>query len=289
LLAISELRRVGDPRSDDAIHEARRHIKKVRATIGLVQKSLSGIYPSTNSRMREACRLLAPVADGQAVIDTIGRVRQTYGRRLPPRTLGSIRDVLVERSARIDRKAELDRVLPRTARILRVEQARVPHWTLTDGGFRAVAPGLEKSFRRARKAMAQADTHPSSDNYHAWRQRVKDLWFQIRLLESRCGHKLTVDEHQLEMLDGLLGEHHNVILLERILVEEALVSRLQAARCLRVLRRYQAALRRRAQKLGRKVFAEKARPFVHRIKRLWQEAKRADDVKKVKGSWRYAA
>jgi hypothetical protein len=53
---------------------------------------------------------------------------------------------------------------------------------------------------------------------------------------------------------------------------EALVSRLQAARCLRLLRRYQRELRHRALGMGASVLDQKPRRFVRRVKRMWSSA-----------------
>jgi CHAD domain-containing protein len=288
-LAIQNLRTIGDRRSDEAIHEARRHVKKVRAVLRLVQPTLGDAYAPANARMRVANRMLAPIADGEAVVHTIARLRKRYGRQLSRRTLDSIHTALVERSARIDRKAGLDRVLPKVAAVLRAERGRLTRWTLTRHGFHAVAPGLEKGLRRARKAMARTAAEPTADHYHTWRRRVKDLWFQVRLVEARCGNKLLADERRLEALDGCLGEYHNVVLLEQILIEEALVSREQTVRCLHLLRRYQSALRRRAAVLGRRLFAEKPRRVMRRVDRLWHAATPIRRAAVKKGPWRRAA
>ena len=43
-LAVDELRAIGDRRSDDAIHEARRHVKTMRAVLRLVQPVLRGEF-----------------------------------------------------------------------------------------------------------------------------------------------------------------------------------------------------------------------------------------------------
>ena len=95
-------------------------------------------------------------------------------------TDSAIARALVERAARIDRKAELDRVLPKVAAILRTgaetarrldaEYPRVPRHR----------PGLEESVA-APEAMRRPGRHPTAENYHVWRRRVKDLWFHVRL------------------------------------------------------------------------------------------------------------
>jgi CHAD domain-containing protein len=274
-LAIDELRTIGDRRSDGRIHEARRHVKKVRAILRLVQPVLGDTCHGVNRRLGTANRMLGPIADGGAVVDTIAQLGGKYRARPAQRTLHSLQAALVQRAERVDRRAELERVLPVVAGILRREQRRLTDWTLTARGFDAVGPGLEKSMRCARNAMKRSLRHPASDNYHVWRRRVKDLWFQVRLLEARCGGALIDDQRRLEALDGCLGESHNVVLLEEILITEALVPRQQAAGGLRLLRRYRAELRNRAASLGRAVFAEKPAHFVRRVKRLWHTPRAA--------------
>jgi len=286
-LAIAELRTIGDRRSDQRIHEARRHVKKVRAMLRLVQPAIGDRGHAINRRLRAASRLLGPIADGRAVVGTF--LRAGHRDRAWQRTLQAIQAALVQRAARIDGQAERDRVLPIVTRLLRAERRRVAGWTLNAGGFDAVAPGLEKSVRRARKAMNRSLRHLSGHEYHVWRRRVKDLWFQVRLLEARCGDGLSDDERTLEALDDCLGEYHNVLLLQEILTTEGLVAQRHAARGLRLLRRYQAELRSRAASLGRRLFDDKPGHFVDRVERLWH-ASRAPRVGAARKSrWQRAA
>ena len=49
-VAISELRTVGDPESDEAVHDARRRVKKIRAVIRLVRPALDKRYRGGRSR-----------------------------------------------------------------------------------------------------------------------------------------------------------------------------------------------------------------------------------------------
>jgi CHAD domain-containing protein len=287
-LAIDELRTIGDRRSDGRIHEARRHVKKVRAMLRLVQPAVGDTYYAVNRRLGMANRMLGPIADGRAVVDTVAQLASKYRAR-PAQPLHSIHAALVQRAERIDRRAEFDRVLPIVARILRRERRRLTGWTLNARGFDAVGPGLEKSVRRARKAMKRSLRHPEARNYHVWRRRVKDLWLQVRLLEAGCGDALIADQRRLEALDDCLGEYHNVVLLEEILITEALVPRQRTAGGLRLLRRYQAELRNRAASLAGRVFDEKPGHFVRRVKRLWHAPRAARAAGAKERRWRRAA
>jgi len=267
--ASAELTSVGDPESDEAIHDARRRVKKVRAVIRLIQPGLGKPYRIVDKDLHDVSRLLAPVADGQGIISTLDELARRYHTRLPRRVVTSIRAGLVELVAQTDRQASSDHVLSTSAATLRGERRRVKHWQLPGDGFDVLAPGLEESFRRARKAMNAARTRPTVHRHHEWRQLVKNHWFHLRLLASRCGHQLIADQRRVEALDGVLGEYHNLALLRDVLVHHGYVSRAETARCLRVVSAYQRVLRQQALPLGEDIYREKPRDFVQRIRSLW--------------------
>lgn len=268
--AASELTLIGDPESDEAIHDARRRVKKIRAIIRLVRPVLAADGRRTDPDLRRVSHLLAPVADGQGVIDTLNQLLRRYRGNLPRKTAAAIRSDLIARGKRIDSKAAKDHVLEEARATLRAERRRVKHWRLTAEGFNAVAPGLKESVRRARLAMVTAWLHPTAAHHHAWRRHVKNHWFHVRLISARCGTHLQPYQRQLEALDGILGEYHNLVLLHEVLVHDSTLSRREIARCLRIVKRYQHALRRHAQVLGMRIYNEKPRRFVRRVKQLWQ-------------------
>jgi hypothetical protein len=183
-----------------------------------------------------------------------------------------LQSALVHRVHRVDWKAQADGVLPAVVEILRAERARAAAWALNGHRIGVMAPGLHRSVRRARKAMRRAEQHPTAEHYHAWRRRVKEVWYHMRLLNRCCGGKLAGDTRRLDVLDECLGEHHNVMLVEQILVKEALLSREASARCLRLLRRYQHRLRRRAAALGARALHEKPHQLIDRVDTLWRTA-----------------
>jgi CHAD domain-containing protein len=267
-LAASELVSVGDPESDEAVHDARRRVKKIRAIIRLIRPVLDKPHRS-DPNLRRVSKMLAPVADGKGVIDTLNELLHRYRKELPRKTAAAIRSDLIAREKQIDRKAAEDGVLQEAKRTLRHERTRVKRWKLSADGFRAIAPGLKDSVRRARDGMVTAWLHPSAANHHTWRRSVKDHWFHVRLLQERCDNRLQPYQHHLEALDGILGEYHNLVLLHEVLVSDSTLSRREVARCLRIVERYQRALRRNAQVLGMRIYDEKPRRFVRRVKRLW--------------------
>ncbi len=269
-LAVTELRAIGNPDSDAAVHRARRRVKKIRAALRLVRSALGGTFEPLDKRLRHSARLLAPVADGQGVVQALDRLAEKYRDDFAAAALASFRAGLLEREVRADRQAKVQRVLKTVSTILREERTQVKSWQLKRAGFRPVGQALESTCRRARQAMAAAMAHPTADNFHVWRRLVKDHWFQVRLIESRCGNRLVAYERRLEALDDVLGEYHNFALMRAILSAEMTVSRDETARRLRIIRRYQGELRRKARALGARIYNEKPRRFARRVHALWR-------------------
>jgi hypothetical protein len=289
-LAAGRLSRSSDTGRAEAVHVARRHIKKVRALIRLVRPALAeDVYAPSMKRLREASRLLAPISDGDAVVQTVDRMLRENRSLRQHRTLGVLRAALIARKAGIHRKAALDRAPSHAAAALRILAAGADDWQLRMRGVRTVSQGFEHAVRKARKAMRRALAEPTAEHYHAWRKRVKDVWFHLRLIEGRCGGRLRTDQRDFERLDGYLGEHHNVLLLERVVMTEGLLTRSQAAECLPLLRRYQRELERRAGLLGMRVLSRPPRQLARRVQQEWQSAKSAGRTDRAVTPWRRAA
>ena len=269
--AISELHTVGDPQSDDAVHDARRRVKKIRAIIRLVRPVLDKAYRAVDRDLSTVSRLLAPVADGRGIVETLQELEHRYSASLPKRVLAVARAGVLRNGARADREAHARGILKIAAGTLRSERTRVKHWQIRGDGFRVIAPGLEESYRRARRMMIMTWSKPKPSNFHTWRRYVKDHWFHIRLLEGRCGFHLVSYERRIEALDGILGEYHNVILLRDLLVTDGSLPREEAARCRRIVARYQRVLRRHAEILGARIYTERPRRFVRRVRHLWRD------------------
>jgi len=268
-VAISELRTVGDPESDEAVHDARRRVKKIRAVIRLVRPALDKRYKAVDRELKDVSRLLAPVADGQGIIETLDELAHRYRKLLPQRAVRSIRAGLRERSARIDHDTNNRGLIRIAAETLRGERKHVKHWAIHGDGFQAIASGLEESYRRARDGMMLAWSKPKASHYHSWRRYVKDHWFHVRLLEDNCGNHLLAYQRRIEALDGVLGEYHNLVILREVLASDSYTSHRETARCLGVVSRYQRLLRRHAESLGIRVYGEKPHHYLRRVERLW--------------------
>ena len=96
------LKAIGDPESDEAVHDARRWVKKIRAVIRLVRPSLGKTSRVVDKDLRDVSRLLAPVADGQGIIATLDALKKRYNRLLPKPLVASLRTRLIDRGSQTD-------------------------------------------------------------------------------------------------------------------------------------------------------------------------------------------
>jgi hypothetical protein len=270
LLAVAGLEAAGESDGDRRIHTARRHVKKVRALIRLVEPRLESGAGQTQRRLRTASRMLAAIADGEALITTLGALSRRYPGAIPDATEAELCRALQARRLAGRRISDFKRTLRKVAAELARERARAGTWQIDERGVGAVAPGLRRSVRRGRRAMRRALAHPTTRRYSVWRRRVKSLWFQLRLIEGYTGGQLLGEQRQLERLDGVLGEARNCALLCDALVGGALGSRQDAARCLRVIRRYRTDLRLEAIAVAPLVHGIAPREFVARVREAWQ-------------------
>ena len=117
---------------------------------------------------------------------------------------------------------------------------------------------------------AKAAAGTDDARFHVWRRRVKDHWYQMRLIEG-----LNVRAHArvqaLSRLEDWLGEHHNLSMLRAAILEQP--RRFGDARSVDVvlgcIDKRQAALRQRAIRRGRSLFSAKPSSFRKQIISWW--------------------
>lgn len=262
--AIEELTAGGDA----AIHAARRRVKKVRALLLLIDHP--GLGPQARTRLREISRLLAPIADAEASMRTFERL---CGRRAtaPPPAAQEVVALLL-RHAHDEAVRDAARAPARAARLLAETRLDLAYLRVPGRGFTAVEHGLWRGITRSRRAMRRALRRPTSERFHVWRRRAKTQWLQLRLVAGPAGEALTPLTRQLGALDSVLGEHHDISLIESTLRAAPQLPRTHAVACLRALRRRRAFLRRRAQRLGASVHALPPKAQVRACRRAWKVA-----------------
>lgn len=255
----------GDPEA--GVLEARKSLKKVRAILRLSRGSLGRRrFRVENGRYRDLARRLADQRIGAVRVATLNALAAELDGHAPQRVLQASRRRLVPLRRRHDDAA----VRAEVAAALGTTRPGIAK-RISRGGFDAVGPGLLRTYRKGRKGLREAIERPTPAAFHDWRKRVKDLWYQMRLLAPACPVVLEPLADEIHRLSDALGDAHDLDLLESALELEATTDPFFDPGALLVALRDARAMRRaEALDLGSRLYAEGPKAFVARLESYWR-------------------
>jgi CHAD domain-containing protein len=257
----------------EAVHESRKDLKKLRATLKLVRPALGEeVYDRENARFRAAGRELSDVRDAQVRADTLDALADRFTDDPPPGGWWTVR-ALVVGDDEVD-ESELAAVRDRVAAQIDDGDAAVEEWPLADDGFELLRPGLKRAYSRGRTTFRDARDDPTDEPLHEWRKRSKDLWYHLRLLRRAWPEVLKAAADEAHELSDLLGDDHDlVVLTEYLMAETPALTRDQLTHLHGQIQARRAELRGGAFAYGERLFAEKPKRFVTRIESYWAARK----------------
>ena len=252
---------------ESEIHEVRKRCKELRAIVRLIRPGLTKSYGRFNICIRDAARELADLRDAHVVLTTIEQV-DVAGDETTAMQLERIREhreiVATEALASLTNGR---RRLSRASRNLS-EAGRISgSWNIRDG-FEPLAAGIDATYHKARNGHARILKTNDDDDLHEWRKSIKDLWYQIRLIELNAPSVLGPLAATLDTLSELLGDDHDrSLLIERVSSDKKRYGGKSAIRpAIRLVRDQQMAMRTTALRLGATVLAEDEAAFGLRIR-----------------------
>lgn len=255
--------------SDDEVHESRKSVKKVEALAKLLDQFGSAPPRKAVTRLREARRTLSKVRDADAMIETSNRLHARFAPQIPQHTAAIIRTYLAGRKSTIMRRARTGTgSLARAGKTLRKVRRSTKQWSVPSIELSELPQVLRGSFRASRKAMMRAQTWRRSPDFHAWRKRVKHLWYQLRLAE-RLVLGLSTQIEEFGELETVLGEEHNLAVLRTKLRRNRSLRtiRSQIDRLTAMSTALQEELRRSAFVLGARLYTMSPKEFEHDLLR----------------------
>ncbi|MGN6558865.1 MAG: CHAD domain-containing protein [Solirubrobacterales bacterium] len=267
--ALGRLRSAATAEADaaEAIYGARKDMKKLRAVLRLLREELGKkAYRRENARFRAAGRALSQARDAEVKLETLAALSKEGG--LPAKAVETWRQGLDsdrKAAANIDR----DRAMAEAIELIEAGLLSIEDWQLEGDSWKTIATPLRRTYRRGRQAMEAAEASRGEEDFHAWRKRAKDLWYELRLLEGIWPQVLGANAEEAHRLAELLGEHHDFAALRKDLGERRLGEAETVALEVAIGRR-QEQLAGEALPLGRRLYAERPEDFSRRLHRYWQ-------------------
>jgi len=261
-IAAAERALTGRP-TDEAIHLARRELKRARALLRLVRDGLApAAFVAANTSMRDVGRMLGTARDA-AVQRELAR-ETAIAAGVPP---AALRPLL----ARLDRERRARRAgidASSARRLLAAARTRLVAARL-EGDAAKLSAAFVRIYRRGRRGYAAAVEVPRPARLHSWRKHVKHYWHALEALEPAWPRLMTALAAEAHRLADVLGTHHDCALLAARLDSAPLPKPLRR-RLAAALAKRRAALRVRAFAIGERFYEERPRRLAPRAAQWWQ-------------------
>jgi CHAD domain-containing protein len=224
----------------EAVHDARKRLKKTRSLLRLARPAMRpDAFRAYNRELRDQGRALSGARDADVMVETVDVLAEHNTRRVKRAHFMAVRGRFVAGAA-----GELpEHRVPALA-------GGVDHWPLGGVSAETILDAVTTTYRRGRKAAAKPAT---DENLHEWRKRVKDLWYQARLLSIK---RVARDAKKLSKL---LGSDHDLATLSTELPADDPLQPLIDDR--------RAALQKRARTLGARVYEDSPKAFRKRVRK----------------------
>lgn len=262
----------------EAVHDARKRFKRLRALYRLVARAAPDFSKEENARFRDIARSLAFAREATALVETVEYLETFAASTTQGKALRSIAIVLRKRRDHaIEHEAGLDEAI--AAAIAGCEEARkkLKAVSLPDelkDVTRLVRNGWAKQRKRARKALADCHEQADVEHFHELRKAGQAYWMHLGLLRRLWPSAMRAKRADTKRLVDILGHEHDLSVLaafadrepERFGNGERLALLLDA-----IIQRQQ-ALREDGLELANEVFSESARTESRIVGLLWRRA-----------------
>lgn len=270
--ALEQLREAPEGRNE-AVHDARKRFKKIRAVLRLVRDEVGkDVYRAENICFRDAGRRLSDVRDSFVMIETVDDLANRYADQLAEDVFAGVRQTFVEQHQEImEQILDKQKGMEEVAAVIETARQRVDSWPVDRDDFSAISGGLRRVYKRGRNRLADAYADPVPENFHEWRKRVKYLWYHTRILEPVWPDILEELADQVHDLSDYLGDDHDLAELRQAIIDrpQSFGNERDLEMLVALIDRRRTELEAAARPLGERIFAEKPDEFVDRLAAYW--------------------
>ena len=255
-------------RTADDVHEARKSVKKVEAVADLIERIGGHVSKDDLKALRTNRRTLSGLRDADAAIQTFERLLSRFPDRISSRRSLTLHRRLEDRQAElIPTMQSVTGSLARAGRTLESLRRPAKRWA-PSVTVSELPDGLKRSYRACLETMERATDTGRADDFHAWRKAVKNLWYQLRLVE-RLVSGMTKQVAEFRELETALGDEHNLAVFRMRLTRDRTLNGKQkwVEDIAALTAALEDELRRAALVLGQRLLESSPREFARDLKR----------------------
>ncbi|MDQ0456220.1 CHAD domain-containing protein [Rhizobium paknamense] len=263
----------------DAIHAARKRLKRSRALYRLIAAAIPDLRQQENARLRDIARRLSTVRDAAALVETLGFLETHAESEGERQALSEAKTAFTARRERIaEATGDLADAAKRAAQGCREAlaafeaEADLPQRPAKSA--RIIAKGWKKTMKRAANALVQCREAPHSEAFHDLRKATQTYWMQLSLLRDLWPSALSAKRQTAKQLADCLGHEHDLSVLAGVLDAEAglFADAETLSHLFGLIIRQQQALREDALTRAETLFADGPEPEASIIAALWLRA-----------------
>jgi CHAD domain-containing protein len=159
-------------------------------------------------------------------------------------------------------------------RAYRLENATLARSMLDSRGWADLGDGLQRVYARGRKALRAARANCTTECLHEWRKQTKYLLYQLELLQPIAPHPIQEMARRAHRLSNRLGDDHDLTVLRQkaFAHQDAFRARGELDALLDAIAHRQSRLRKKAFKIGAKLYDSKPGRFRKRLDSYWTRA-----------------
>jgi CHAD domain-containing protein len=254
------------------IHHVRTAIKRLRALLRLIRPVVGEqFFNRENARLRKAGRRLAVARDAEVARETL----KTLSVAGEPEKK-AVAAALAGLESKTQPGTDIGEALREVKADLEQTKRNLQRLQLVNGEWEVVEAGLQDVYRQSRKRMNTALQDGGEEAFHKWRIRVKNLFYELELLEPVWPKRMDKMTSRLAKLQDKIGLDHDIAVLKVLLrkTPEAFGGTEAVGRIIRRLNGESRKLRHAAEPLGEKIFAKKPRRFLRKLSRRWSDRRR---------------
>lgn len=211
--AVSQLARF-DEDPDVAIHETRKHNKRMRGVLLLARPVLdSGDLGPANRLVRDAARLFSDARDALVLQDTCDRLSAHFGEE-SEKAFATVRAVLESRHASLLKDESLSLKIAGAITDFREAGAIIERWNWDQVTYDEVFSAIVSNYRAGAKDFERARDSRDPEECHDWRKRAKYLSYHLTLLTPLDPVAMGEWAVAAGELASWLGEHHDLAVFE---------------------------------------------------------------------------